>query len=128
MAAVAPEACDVDFEALVDGEKINFATNRAVIEDSSFGLLDRIAEAKRTCAGTRFRITGHTDSRGRERFNQELSEARANAVRDYMVQAGVPSDAIDTEGAGETQPIASNRTRRGRAANRRIEFTIIETN
>ena len=122
----APQTCDVDFNALFQGDKVLFATNRAIIREVSFPLLDRIAAAKKRCDNASFRITGHTDSRGAMRYNARLSEARANAVRDYMVKAGVPADKIVAQGAGETEPIASNRTRAGRQRNRRIEFTIIE--
>ncbi|MFD0915788.1 OmpA family protein [Pseudahrensia aquimaris] len=128
--APAPEpaapVCQIDFRALFAGEKILFATNRALINEQSNALLDRIAAAMKSCPDTRFEIGGHTDSRGRDAFNQALSEARAQAVLDYLTNAGVSVDNLAAKGFGETSPVASNRTVEGRAANRRIEFNVIE--
>jgi len=72
----------------------------------------------------RVNITGHTDSSGAESYNQVLSERRANAVRNYLLEQGVSSTVISTSGMGESQPVASNSTREGRARNRRVEITI----
>ena len=119
-----PDACDIDFDALFGGERIRFATNRAVIRERSFALLDRVAEATRLCPRARLRIVGHTDDRGHENFNMRLSHARAAAVREYIVRAGGAGE-IEVLGRGETTPIASNDTARGRALNRRIEITIM---
>ncbi|MEO0731001.1 MAG: OmpA family protein, partial [Pseudomonadota bacterium] len=66
----------------------------------------------------------HTDASGPAAMNQRLSEERANAVRNALVAAGVTSVRLVSEGRGEAQPIASNRTPEGRARNRRIEFEI----
>lgn len=68
------------------------------------------------------RIDGHTDDEGSEDFNRDLSLARAGAVLDYMVAAGLPSANLTAAGFGESQPIADNATAEGRAKNRRIEF------
>lgn len=65
---------------------------------------------------------GHTDSIGTEAYNKKLSLRRAEAVKAYMVSKGVPADLIKVEGMGESQPIASNKTREGRAKNRRVEI------
>ncbi len=70
------------------------------------------------------RIVGHTDSIGSERSNLALSYARANAVANYLVSQGINRQIINTQGLGETQPIADNRTERGRALNRRVEITV----
>lgn len=68
-------------------------------------------------------VAGHTDSRGRDAYNQDLSERRAASVRDYLVAGGFPAGQIDTVGYGETQPVADNATEEGRAANRRVVIT-----
>lgn len=69
-------------------------------------------------------ITGHTDSTGSAAYNQKLSERRAAAVRDYMISRGVNPALLTAVGAGEDQPIADNKTKEGRAMNRRVEIEI----
>jgi len=68
-------------------------------------------------------VEGHTDSIGSDAYNQRLSERRANAVRDYMVSRGIDAQRIMTKGWGKSKPIASNKTKEGRARNRRVEIT-----
>jgi len=65
-------------------------------------------------------VIGHTDSVGSDAYNQKLSEARAKTVGDYLVQQGVPAGKVMTKGMGESQPVADNSTKAGRAANRRV--------
>lgn len=88
--------------------------------------LNGIAERlKGEAASTRLSITGHTDSVGSDAYNQKLSERRANAVANYLIDAGVPSSIIvGVQGLGESQPVADNKTREGRAENRRVEILI----
>jgi outer membrane protein OmpA-like peptidoglycan-associated protein len=69
-------------------------------------------------------IEGHTDSVGGDDYNQQLSEKRADAVRDYFVQQGISADSIEARGFGKTQPIASNDTPEGRQQNRRVELVL----
>lgn len=69
-------------------------------------------------------LTGHTDSIGTMRYNQTLSERRANAVRNFLVGRGIPTDQVSAQGKGESSPIASNSTREGRAQNRRVEVLV----
>ncbi|WP_460564342.1 OmpA family protein [Hydrogenophaga aquatica] len=69
---------------------------------------------------------GHTDSVGSEAYNQRLSVARAESVKAYLVNQGIPADRVRTEGRGESEPIASNDTAEGRAKNRRVEITVNE--
>jgi OOP family OmpA-OmpF porin len=66
--------------------------------------------------------TGHTDSVGTEQYNQRLSERRAQAVKDYLVSKGVPASKITTIGKGESQPVATNKTKEGRQKNRRVDI------
>ncbi len=72
-------------------------------------------------ASARVRIAGHTDGVGDPEENQRLSEARAEAVRDYLVSHGIDASRVEAVGYGDTQPVASNDTDEGRAQNRRIE-------
>ena len=69
-------------------------------------------------------VEGHTDSVGSGEYNQQLSEKRAGAVRDYLVQQGIQTDSIEAKGFGKTEPIASNETPEGRKQNRRVEMVI----
>jgi OOP family OmpA-OmpF porin len=71
--------------------------------------------------------TGHTDSIGKASYNKKLSIRRAQAVKDYLVKLGIPSERIFIEGKGATQPVASNKTSQGRARNRRVDVEVIGT-
>ncbi|MCV6637780.1 OmpA family protein [Candidatus Albibeggiatoa sp. nov. NOAA] len=69
-------------------------------------------------------LTGHTDAIGSSRYNQTLSERRANAVKQFLVGRGIPVDQVSAQGKGESSPVASNSTREGRAQNRRVEVFV----
>ena len=71
--------------------------------------------------------TGHTDSIGKASYNKKLSIRRAQAVKDYLVKLGIPSERIFIDGKGATQPVASNKTSQGRARNRRVDVEVIGT-
>ena len=71
-------------------------------------------------------IEGHTDNSGTVAGNQKLSERRAAAVKAYLVSKGINADRMTTAGYGQTRPVADNKTAAGRAANRRVEFKIIQ--
>ena len=103
-------------------EPILFASNRATISPESDEILQRVATAMNTVPDIPVEIVGHTDDDGRAASNQALSEDRANAVRDRLVELGVDSARLSTRGAGEGEPIATNGTAAGRQQNRRIEF------
>ena len=70
---------------------------------------------------------GHTDAVGADRYNQKLSVRRAEAVKAYLVSKGIEANRVYTEGKGEKQPVADNRTREGRAKNRRVEIEVVGT-
>ena len=74
--------------------------------------------------GLRLEVEGHTDSVGSDDYNQQLSEKRAGAVRDYLVQQGIAADGIVARGLGKTQPVATNDTPEGRQQNRRVELVL----
>jgi outer membrane protein OmpA-like peptidoglycan-associated protein len=88
--------------------------------------LDKIAtRLKAEAPSARLSVTGHTDSRGSDTYNQKLSERRAHSVTDYLVESGIArSSFVSVQGAGETQPVADNNTADGRAMNRRVEIRI----
>ena len=70
---------------------------------------------------------GHTDSVGSDEYNQKLSVRRSEAVKAYLVSKGIEKNRVYTEGKGEKQPIASNKTAEGRAKNRRVEIEVVGT-
>ena len=74
--------------------------------------------------GLRLEVEGHTDSVGSDDYNQQLSEKRAGAVRDYLIQQGISADGIVSRGLGKTQPVATNDTPEGRQQNRRVELVL----
>jgi outer membrane protein OmpA-like peptidoglycan-associated protein len=74
--------------------------------------------------GLKLDVEGHTDSVGGDVYNQQLSEDRGGAVRDYLIGQGMPGTSVTTKGFGKTQPVASNDTVEGRQLNRRVELVI----
>ena len=106
--------------------KVNFANNSAEIQPSSFDMLQKYADFLTKYSAYSANIIGYTDSRGSEAYNQKLSEKRANAVKDMLLEKGVSSDRLSSEGRGEANPIADNATSEGRAENRRIEAELIK--
>ena len=70
---------------------------------------------------------GHTDSVGSDAYNQKLSVRRAEAVKSYLVSKGIEKNRVYTEGKGEKQPVADNKTKEGRAKNRRVEIEVVGT-
>ncbi|RKZ25516.1 hypothetical protein DRQ20_04995, partial [bacterium] len=105
---------------------INFDPGKAVIKPMYYPILDRVAEVLKENPNVKVEIQGHTDSVGPEDYNLRLSQARAEAVRQYLISKGISPDRLIAKGYGEMMPIADNRTREGRAKNRRIEFVVIE--
>ncbi len=102
---------------------ITFKTGSAELLADSSATLDKVAEIAKKYPDLKLRVEGHTDSVGSDSFNQQLSQDRANSVRDYLVaKGGVSADQVTPVGFGETRPIASNDTADGRAQNRRVEF------
>ena len=104
---------------------ITFGYDRADIQPQFRPTLDQVADVLRDYRQTYVDVYGHTDSTGSDSYNQTLSERRATAVADYLAGRGVESARLGTRGFGKTQPIASNATEDGRAANRRVEIKIV---
>ncbi len=104
---------------------INFDSGKTTIRPSSDRKLNQAVTLMKDYPTLRIRIVGHTDSKGAEEDNMVLSQGRADAVKAYLVGKGIDASRIETQGMGETAPIQSNKTAAGRAANRRIEFTVL---
>ncbi len=111
------------FTGVIQG--IYFEVDSDRIKSESFSILDRAAQVLKDYPGIRMRIEGHTDSDGGDDYNLELSQRRAMAVGQYLINAGVEPDRLEWQGFGETRPIASNQTAEGKAQNRRVEFHVI---
>src|SRR5207248_9848703 len=101
-----------------------FTTGTARLLPTARERLDEVAEALKTESGAQFLVEGFTDSRGSEPRNLRLSQARAEAVRDYLVGHGVDDARIRALGKGADRPVASNATADGRANNRRVEIIV----
>jgi outer membrane protein OmpA-like peptidoglycan-associated protein len=123
--AVDAVGCEVLFKegkALIL-QGVNFATGKATLLPESQTILDRVAESLTNNPTVTVEVGGHTDNTGRKATNVRLSEARANAVRDYLISKGVDGARITAKGYGPDQPVAENTTVEGRAANRRVELS-----
>jgi len=107
---------------LPDG--VTFAVDSAQISPGFRSTLDVIANSLIKYPNSLIDVMGHTDSTGSDAYNQQLSQRRADAVRDYLVSRGVSRARIETIGYGEQYPRASNDTAEGRALNRRVEIKI----
>lgn len=102
-----------------------FDHDRDVIKGEAKPQLDEFASRVKSLSQVdSVDVVGHTDSSGTDAYNQNLSERRAASVKDYLVGQGVDAGVINTSGMGESQPVADNSTKAGRAENRRVEITL----
>lgn len=107
------------------GEKIQFAYDKAEVLSVSFAILDELAKViQENPHVQKLSVEGHASEEGEEPHNQLLSEARAEAVRLYLVAKGVSAERLSSIGFGESKPLVSNETEAGRETNRRVEFHI----
>jgi OOP family OmpA-OmpF porin len=104
-----------------------FDFDKATLKPEGRQMLDQVASQADTINLETLIATGHTDSIGTEAYNMGLSQRRANTVKNYLISKGIPADRIYAEGKGESSPVASNKTREGRAQNRRVEIEIVGT-
>jgi len=104
---------------------LTFATNSADLNAAFYPVLDKVGQTLLQYDQTMVEVAGHTDSTGTAQFNQALSERRAQSVAAYLVSRGVNVKRLIVVGAGQSHPVASNDTPQGRAANRRVELTIV---
>ncbi len=120
-----PENCIKMISDAGNRRKITFAPSSTDFEDDAVETIDSIAEILRDCTSVRIEIGGHTDSQGRDVMNDQLSQARADAVLNAIMARRVLVSNLTAKGYGETQPIADNDSETGREANRRIEFRLV---
>ena len=125
-----PRGTRVDFQgceikAVIELRGVNFETNSDRLLEGATERLDQAAATLRQNSDLQVEVAGHTDSDGAAAYNESLSERRARAVRNYLVNAGANGDNLTVRGYGESQPIADNTTAVGKAANRRVELRIL---
>jgi len=130
-----PEATIVEKPAMSDAELATYLNRTFVIRflmdsnefsDDAYDLMNRIAGVSKQRTDLKVSVSGYTDSLGNYNYNRRLSEFRATVVKSYLVGQGIAPDRITTLGKGPENPIASNETRDGRAANRRVEIILSE--
>ena len=105
-------------------DDVLFDFDKSNIKPEAAAILDRLVVFMNENKGAKASLAGHTDSVGTEAYNQRLSERRVNSVRDYVVKKGVDTGRISGQGFGESKPIADNKTKEGRAKNRRVEIKV----
>ncbi|MBC7654141.1 MAG: OmpA family protein [Oligoflexus sp.] len=115
-----PKVMDKSF----DSKNIQFEFNSSVLKTSSYATLEKIASQIKKYGSTKFLLSGNSSAEGTENRNMMLSVDRANAVKTYLVNNGISSNRLITEGFGESKPIANNSTEEGRVLNRRVEIAI----
>lgn len=118
--AVQETGCPADQAIALEG--VLFVTNSDQLLDESKIILDGVAETLRIHANLNVEVSGHTDSAGNAAYNQDLSQRRANTVREYLANAGIDAGRLSAQGYGEAEPIADNGTADGRSQNRRVEL------
>ncbi|MFP6850721.1 MAG: OmpA family protein [Pseudomonas sp.] len=104
---------------------VKFDFDKSSVKEESYGDIKNLADFMKQYPQTTTVVEGHTDSKGSDAYNQKLSESRANAVRNVLVnQYGVDANRVNAAGYGETRPVADNATDAGRAVNRRVEAEV----
>lgn len=109
---------------IVNMSDVLFDTGSYTLKPGAREMLAKISGIVLAHPGLNLQIEGHTDSVGSDEFNQQLSERRADSVRDFLAQEGVPGSSIAARGFGKTQPVATNDTAEGRQRNRRVEIVV----
>ena len=124
--AATAEACQDAFNDTMQGRLVSFSTGGASINDESARLLDALTGVAILCARYSIEIQGHTDTTGSALANQALSESRASAVRQYLIDKGVEARTLRAIGYGEVRPLDRRDTPEAHARNRRVEFVVRE--
>jgi outer membrane protein OmpA-like peptidoglycan-associated protein len=123
---IAEGAVDLYDRVFTDGKiitnGIRFDVNKATLRPESMGVINSIFNLMEQHPDLKFSVEGHTDSDGETEFNQQLSEQRAETVKNKLVELGITPDRLSTKGFGETIPVSDNTTPEGKANNRRVEF------
>ena len=105
-------------------DDVLFDFDKSNIKPEAGAILDRLVAFMKENKDKKAALSGHTDNIGTDAYNQKLSQRRVNSVKDYVVKKGVESGRISGQGFGESKPIADNKTKEGRAKNRRVEIKV----
>lgn len=108
------------------GKVILFHSGKYTFQESSYKVLDSMAEIMKEFPNAKFAIEGHTDSTGSDKINTPLSANRANAVKEYLISKGISANRLSSEGFGSQKPVDTNATPAGRANNRRTEVRLVK--
>ncbi|MFO1519571.1 MAG: OmpA family protein [bacterium] len=123
----APRPVKVEAKKIVIDQMVHFDFNKYNIKKDSYQILDDVASIlQKNPQIKRVKVEGNTDSIGSDAYNQKLSQRRAEAVVDYLVNKGISRARLEPVGYGKSRPIATNKTAAGRAQNRRTEFNVVE--
>lgn len=120
----APKPVPKPIPEVIELQGVNFETNSAELTAASLPVLQKAVATLTNHPDIRVEVAAHTDSHGREAYNQRLSEMRAKSVVAYLIQRGITADRLQAKGYGESMPIADNKTADGRAKNRRVELRV----
>ena len=118
--------CSIDIGSMASHTMIYFETSSSVVDSQGIALLGKLAALLNDCPFYRITITGHTDLRGNQLINQQLSEQRAANVEAQLVRLGVSTQRIDISGVAASSPATDNMTIDGLAGNRRVEIALIQ--
>ncbi|MCF6131322.1 OmpA family protein [Flavobacterium wongokense] len=122
-----PEVSDEVIKRLNDYAKtILFDTNKASFKQQTYPVLQAMVAILKEYPNSNFSLEGHTDSDGTDAHNQKLSEERAAAVKNYLIESGIASNRLSSQGFGESKPIDTNKTKAGKANNRRVEVKLVK--
>jgi OmpA-OmpF porin, OOP family len=120
----APAPAPVEEKIVLNGIRFDF--DKAVIKPEFVPVLDEAVATLQKHPGKKVTIEGNTDSIGSDAYNEKLGMRRSESVKKYLVEKGIAADTLTTESFGETKPVADNKTKEGRAMNRRVEFKVAE--
>jgi OmpA-OmpF porin, OOP family len=133
VAAPAPAPAPAPAAVVAAPAKVTYAADaffdfdKAVLKPEGKGKLDDLVAKVKNVSLEVIIAVGHTDSMGKDEYNQKLSVARSEAVKAYLVSKGIEKNRVYTEGKGEKSPAADNKTSEGRAKNRRVEIEVVGT-
>lgn len=120
--------CQKDVDSLMAGKTINFRSGSAYLAPASLAVIKEVAAVLKPCAGMHIEVQGHSDLKGAASINLSMSQARADAVMQGLVDAGIPAGQLSAKGYGSTQPLEQATTPEANARNRRTIFKVTAGN